>query len=126
MKTLRYAAACVAVACGVALIAWLTAGQAGLLGVLAAAAVALPVQIGAFAAVARTRVESNGFLLAWTGGTLLRMLVVGGMGWWLATLPGLSPAPTLLGLAGLFFVMLMMEPWFLGLGRTRSSKGSGT
>ena len=49
----------------------------------------------------------------------MRMAVVGLAGWALVALPRFPPFPTLLGLAGFFFVMLLMEPRFLGLGVTR-------
>ena len=116
MKTLRYAGACVVVvAVGVAVAAALL-DRRGLLGVLAAAAVALPIQVAAFAVLARYAPASTAFMAAWVGGTLVRMFVVGLGGWALVVLPDLPPAPTLLGLAAFFFAMLMLEPRFLGLG----------
>jgi len=63
------------------LVAAVTLDGPGLAGVLAAAAVALPVQIGAFAALTRVRVGTNAFLAAWVGGTVVRMAVVGLAGW---------------------------------------------
>ncbi len=122
MRTLRYAGACTALVAVVALVSALTMDRRGLASVLAAAAVALPVQVAAFTMVARAQVGTNRFLLAWVGGTLVRLVVVGGAGWWLTTLPGLAPLPTLLGLAGFFFLMLIMEPPFLGLGKTRETR----
>jgi hypothetical protein len=88
----------------------------GLIGVLAAGAVALPIQIAAFALLTRYAPASNAFMAAWVAGTMVRMLVVGLAGWALVVLPDLPPAPTLLGLAAFFFVMLMLEPHFLGFG----------
>lgn len=115
MSTLRYAGACaVVVGLGVLVTAALLDGRA-LAGVLAAGAVALPIQITAFALMARARVGSNAFLAAWIGGTLARLVVVGLVGWGLVSLPELSPAPTLLGLVAFFFVMVLLEPPFLGL-----------
>lgn len=117
--TVRYFLACVGVLGVAALAAALVLDARSLAGVLAAAAVALPVQTLAFAALARTRVGTNAFLAAWVGGTLVRFVVVGFAGWALVTLPGLPPLPTLLGLAGFFFVMLVMEPYFLSSVRLR-------
>ena len=115
----RYALACTGVVGAVALLAAVALDWPGLAGVLAAAAVALPVQIGSFAALKRVRVGSNAFLATWLGGTVVRMAVVGLAGWGLVALPQLPPLPTLLSLAVFFFVMLLMEPRFLGLSVTR-------
>ena len=115
----RYTLACAGVVGTAVLVAAVTLDGPGLAGVLAAAAVALPVQIGAFAALTRVRVGTNAFLAAWVGGTAVRLAVVGLAGWALVALPRFPPLPTLVGLAGFFFVMLLMEPRFLGLGVTR-------
>ena len=115
----RYALACAGVVGAAVLVAAVTLDGPGLAGVLAAAAVALPVQIGAFAALTRVRVGTNAFLAAWVGGTAVRLAVVGLGGWALVAFRRLPPLPTLLGLAGFFFVMLLMEPRFLWLGATR-------
>ena len=119
----RYALACASVVGVAVLVAAVTLDGPGLAGVLAAAAVALPVQIGAFAALTRVRVGTNAFLAAWVGGTVVRMAVVELAGWALVALPRFPPLPSLLGLAGVFFVMLLMEPRFLGLGATRPNRG---
>lgn len=116
----RYALACAGVVGAAVLVAAVTLSGPGLAGVSAAATVALSVQIGAFAALTRVRVGTNAFLAAWVGGTAVRMAVVGLAGWALVASPRFPPFPTLLGLAGFFFVMLLMEPHFLGLGSTRS------
>jgi hypothetical protein len=111
----------------VALVAGLAAvlmDPSGLFGVLAAAAVALPIQVGAFALLAAAPAGTNRFLAAWVGGTLVRLAVVG-IGGWALLRAGLPPAPTLLGLAGFFFAMLLLEPAFLGLGRTRQTTDRG-
>jgi len=84
-------------------------------GVLAAGAVAWSVQVIAFGFMARSRAGSNAFLLAWVGGTLVRLLVVGIAGLMLVALPGLPRTPTLVGLAAFFFMMLLLEPAFLRL-----------
>ena len=56
---------------------WPLLDSDGRTGVLTAAAVALPVQVVAFALLQRTRHDLNGFLAAWIGGTLVRLVVVG-------------------------------------------------
>jgi len=79
-------------------------------GVLVAAAVALPVQIVAFAAIQRFRGELNGFLAAWIGGTLVRMAVLGGVAVALVRSGFDGGASMLLALAGFFFALLLLEP----------------
>ena len=124
-RTARYAAACSAVVAGGSAVAAAFVDRTALFGVLAAAAVALPIQIVAFGALAGTRIGTNRFLLAWFGGTLVRLLVVGLGGWALVAAARLPALPTLLSLAGFFFVMLLLEPTFLGLGRTGQTGARG-
>ena len=123
-RTARYAGACVALVAVVAGLAAVLMDPSGLFGVLAAAAVALPIQVGAFALLAAAPAGTNRFLAAWVGGTLVRLAVVG-LGGWALIRAGLPRAPTLLGLAGFFFAMLLLEPAFLGLGRTRQTTDRG-
>ena len=99
-RTLRYAAAYGGVVIVASVGAALVLDPPGLAGVLAAAAVALPVQIAAFAVLTWAQVDSNRFLAAWVGGTLVRLVVVGVAGWVLVALLRLPPLPILLGLAG--------------------------
>jgi hypothetical protein len=79
-------------------------------GILAAAAVALPVQVIAFAAIQRFRGELNAFLAAWVGGTLVRMAVVGVVAVALVRSGADGAVPMLLALAGFFFGLLLLEP----------------
>jgi hypothetical protein len=123
-RTAKYAGACLALVAVVLGVAALLMDPSGLFGVLAAAAVALPVQVGAFALLAAAPAGTNRFLAAWVGGTLVRLAVVG-IGGWALLRGGLPRAPTLLGLAGFFFGMLLLEPAFLGLGRTRQTTERG-
>lgn len=117
MRTLRYAGACLAVLIAGTLGAAVLLDRRGLTGVLAAGVVALPIQVAAFAFLARARQGSNAFLAAWAGGTLVRLAAVGLAGWALVALPGLPAPPTLLGLAAFFFVMTLLEACCLGSGR---------
>ena len=79
-------------------------------GVLAAAAVALPVQIIAFWALNRFRSELNGFLVAWIGGTLARMVVIAAVAVIVIRSGTEGAVPMLLALAGFFFGLLLLEP----------------
>ncbi|MSR37099.1 MAG: hypothetical protein EXR95_10760 [Gemmatimonadetes bacterium] len=94
-------------------LAALTLDAEGRTGVLAAAAVTGPIQIVAFAALARARIGTNEFLAAWMGGALVRLITVGVASWALVARAGLAKVPTVLSLAGFFFAMLLMEPLFL-------------
>lgn len=125
-RTAAYAGACLAVVAAGTLAAGLLLDGPGLTGVLAAAAVALPVQVGTFAVLARFRPGTQAFTAAWAGGTLVRMAVVAVAGWALVALPDLPPAPTLLGLAAFFFMMLLLESRFLGLGGNRAMLDQGS
>lgn len=88
---------------------WPILDPAGRRGILMAAAVALPVQLLAFAALCRYRGGLNGFLAAWIGGTVVRVSVVGGAAF-LVIRSGLDGAvPMLLALVGFFFGLLLLE-----------------
>jgi len=120
VRILWYASACAAVVAVGVTGAAAVLDRAAVNGVLAAGVVALPIQVAGFALMVRAPAGSNAFLAAWVGGTLVRLLVVGVTGVGLVALPDLPPAPTLLGLVAFFFVMLLMEPLFLGLGENKA------
>ena len=82
-------------------------------GLLVAALVAYPIQMMAFFLLVRFWNEGKRFLLVWVGGTVVRMLVILVAALALTRKDGLPPAPTLLGLAGFFFGLLLLEPLFL-------------
>lgn len=92
-------------------------------GVLVAAAVAFPVQVVAFALLVRWRGESKRFLLAWVGGTLVRMALVLGGGILLVVTEVVPPVPTLVALASFYFVLLVLEPVFFRAAALRSAPG---
>ncbi len=98
---------------GVALISaglWPFLNEASRNGVVVAGAIAIPVQVIAFAALNRYCDRENGFLAAWVGGTLVRMVVVGVVAF-AVTRSGTDGAmATLLALAGFFFGLLLLEP----------------
>ncbi|MFH1765193.1 MAG: hypothetical protein ABIF09_13475 [Gemmatimonadota bacterium] len=82
-------------------------------GIFVAALVAYPIQMLAFFLLVRYWGEGNRFLLVWVGGTVVRMAVILVAALMLTRVDGLPPAPTLLGLAGFFFGLLLLEPLFL-------------
>lgn len=79
-------------------------------GLLWAAGVALAVQTGAFALLLRYRGRPQGFLAAWLGGMMARLLGLGGMALMVVRRDDVDPLWTLLGIAGLFFVLHLLEP----------------
>jgi hypothetical protein len=107
---------------GTAAIATIVAGlwpflePAGRSGILAAAAVALPVQIIAFWALNRFRSELKGFLAAWIGGTLVRMAVIATVAVVVIRSGTEGAVPMLLALAGFFFGLLLLEPVYFRIG----------
>jgi hypothetical protein len=113
IRTARYALACVALTLFGVLACWPLLDGSGRTGVLVAAALALPLQICAFAALAWGWSVRTRFLAAWVGGTLARMGILGAAVAlvYFTTLP---PAPTLLALTAFFFAMLLIEPLFIG------------
>lgn len=91
---------------------WPALDPAGRRGLLIAAAIALPVQFLAFVGLMKVRGQLNGFLAVWVGGTLLRVVVIGITAFF-AIRSGIDGlAPMLLGLAGFFFGLLLLEPVF--------------
>jgi len=82
-------------------------------GVFVAALVAYPIQMLAFFLLVRFWGDRKRFLLVWVGGTVVRMGVILVAALVLTRVDWLAPAPTLLGLAGFFFGLLLLEPLFL-------------
>ena len=78
-------------------------------GVFVAAGVALPLQLAIFALLGAQRTGSAGFMAVWVGSTLLRLLAIGGLAWWVVRREDVDPMWALLSLAGLLFVLLMLE-----------------
>jgi len=113
--TLRYAGAGLALV-GVAIaLLWPWLDPPGRRGLVLAGAVAWPVQVVAFWLLVRRREELQSFLIAWVGGTLVRMGIVLAAAFALLRIDGVSLTPTLLGLAGFFFALLLLEPVFFRL-----------
>lgn len=107
---IRYAASGVGACALMVLVLWPFLDPAGRTGVLLAAAIALPVQIAAFALLLRQRGELNGFLAVWVGGTLVRMMVLG-IAAFAVIRSGMDGAiPMLLALPAFFFGLLLLEP----------------
>jgi len=111
-RTLGYAASCFALAASGVVASWPFLEATGRAGVVAAALVSLPLQIGAFAALRANWRNGARFLMVWIGGTVLRLVAVCTVVA-LVLFSELPPAPTLLALVAFFFGMLLIEPLFL-------------
>ena len=115
---------------GVALVAlfvvnaalWPFLSPTGRLGMFVAALVAYPVQMVAFFMLIRFWGEGNRFLLVWIGGTVARMGVLLAVALVISRTRALPPAPTILGLAGFFFGLLLLELLFLKPRGTESTE----
>ena len=88
---------------------------AGRRGVVIAAAIAVPVQVGAFSAMLHFRSHWNSFLAVWAGGTVLRMAVVAFVAFIAIRTSAEGAVPMLLALAGFFFALLLLEPMYFKL-----------
>ncbi|MDA0313053.1 MAG: hypothetical protein O2992_13170 [Gemmatimonadetes bacterium] len=108
----KYAASGLAIVALVTLALWPFLDSAGRRGVLTAGAVALPIQVIAFAALVRFRGQLNGFLAVWVGGTLVRMVIVAIVAGFAIRSRAEGAVPMLLALAGFFFGLLLLEPIF--------------
>jgi len=79
-------------------------------GVLLAGAIALSVQVVAFALLIRFRNRWNTFLVVWVGGTLFRMGLVLAVAVVVLSAEMAGAVPLLLSLAGFLFGLLLLEP----------------
>ena len=109
---LKYAVTGSAVVALAVAVLWPFLDAAGRQGILLAAAIALPVQVGAFWALMDLKHKVNGFLAVWAGGTLLRMLVVAAAAVLAVRTEMDGAVPMLLSLAGFFFGLLLLEPMY--------------
>jgi CDP-diglyceride synthetase len=82
-------------------------------GIWVAAAIAYPIQMLAFFLLVRFWEDRKRFFVIWVGGTVVRMGVILVVALVLTRVEVLPPASTLLGLAGFFFGLLLLEPLFL-------------
>lgn len=113
----RYAlAALIVVALGIGFL-WMLLDEPGRQGSLVAGLVAYPVQVAAFWLLLRAREEPTRFLVWWGAGIGLRVSVVIVVGVASRNLGSTDPASLVLSLVGFFFILLLIEPVFLKVGR---------
>lgn len=87
--------------------------DAGRLGLAAAGAVALPLQVGLFALLVRNQYDPSRFMTFWGLGVLGRMAVVASVGVLVRSFETFDPTVTMLATVGLLFIFLLLEPVFL-------------
>ena len=119
-SSLRYAGAGTGVVTVAVLLFWPFLDAVGRQGVLIAALVALPVQIGSYAFLERYRGQTRGFLTAWVGGTVLRLVVIGTAAFVAIRIDIDLAIPMLFALASFFFGLLLLEPLYFRGGRQQA------
>ncbi|HUP51707.1 MAG TPA: hypothetical protein VM198_04485 [Longimicrobiales bacterium] len=108
--SVRYGASSVALISLLTLGLWPFLDAAGRMGVLVAAAVAIPIQVAAFVVLVRYRGEVKGFMAAWAGGMAIRAAALLAVAILVIRSGSASAIPMLLALAGFFFALLLLEP----------------
>lgn len=121
-QTVRYGGVALAALLLVIAGLWPFLSPSGRTGIFVAALIAYPIQMGAFFMLIRFWGEGNRFLLVWVGGTVVRMGVLLVVALVVSQSETLPPAPTLLGLAGFFFGLLLLELLFLKPRGTESTE----
>lgn len=92
-------------------------------GLLTAGSIAVLVQAGAFALLVRSWERPNGFLAAFAGGVMARLLLVGIAGAVASSFASRTRATALvLGLVGFFFVLVLLEAVFLAGRKNRNER----
>ncbi len=93
---------------------WPFLDPAGRNGLMVAGGIALAIQGFAFFALLGLQGREQGFLLAMLGGAATRLAALGVVGVGATTLDtGLGLEPLVLGLAGFFFALLLLEAWYV-------------
>ena len=114
MKALpRYTVVSSLIAALLVLVALPFLDASGRAGLLVAAGVTLPLQIGLFALLVGARGDSSRFMTFWGLGMLGRMGVLALVGLSLRFFDTVDPTVTIMSTVGLFFIFLLLEPVFL-------------
>lgn len=87
-------------------------------GIVIAALVALPVQIVSFSLLVRFRDRVRGFLAAWVGGTVARVVAIATVAFFVLRSSAEGALTVLVALAAFLFALLLLEPiYFKGSSR---------
>ncbi len=86
---------------------------AGRFGLVVAAGVALPLQVGLFALLVEARHDPSRFIAFWGLGVLGRMAMVAVVGLSIRSSGILDPTVTIMSTVGLMFIFLLLEPVYL-------------
>lgn len=114
MKALpRYTVVSSLIAALLVLVALPFLDSSGRVGLLVAAGVTLPLQVGLFALLVGARGDSIRFMTFWGLGMLGRMLVLALVGFSIRFFDAVDPTVTIMSTVGLFFIFLLLEPVFL-------------
>jgi len=116
----RYGTTSVALVGLLTLLLWPFLGSPARMGILVAATVAVPVQIAAFSILVRYRGRMPGFMAAWAGGMAMRAIVLVAVAVLVVRAGSATAVPTLLALAGYFFVLLLLEPVYFRAGPSQT------
>jgi hypothetical protein len=92
---------------------WPFLGEAGRRAIALAGAIALPVQVGSFAALATVAPGTSYFLGVWIGSTVIRFTVIGAGAFVIAGMEGVDLLVALFGMAGLFLALMFLELWVI-------------
>lgn len=103
--------------------AWPWVGAEAREGLLTAGSIAVLAQAGAFALLVGAGERPNGFLAAFAGGVMVRLLLVGIAGAIASGFASRTRATALvLGLVGFFFVLVLLEAVFLAGRKNRNER----
>ncbi len=110
---LRYTVVSSLIAALLVLVALPLLDSSGRAGLLLAAAVTLPLQIGLFALLVGAHGDANRFMTFWGLGMLGRMVVLALVGLSIRFFDTVDPTVAIMSTVGLFFIFLLLEPVFL-------------
>jgi hypothetical protein len=117
---LAYAGAALVIAAGLAAVASLFLPDLAARAVWLAAGIAWGLQLVAFALLLVAGRNATHFLAGWVAGMLLRFSALAVVAFVVSRRGVLPLDATLVGLVGIMFVLLLIEPWFLRRGTSAS------
>jgi hypothetical protein len=116
---LRYAAVALGIVVAAAVVIGAFVEPPTAAAVWVGAAAACLIQFCAFGLLLLARGRPQHFLVAWGGGSLLRFMLVAGLGLWATRAARLEAEPLLLSAVGFVVLLVLLEPVFLHRGTSR-------